>query len=203
MESLRFRPETPADFRRVEELVRDAFWDVYAPGCSEHLVLHRLRESPAYLPEISFLAERDGEILGHVAWSKGVVKGPEGKTTGVLTFGPIAVAPACHGQGIGTALLNKTLPLAAATGVPCVVIYGNPAYYGRFGFEDAAKWGITTRDGDNFPAFQVLPLGANGREIPPGTFWEDDVFFPDPAEVDAFDAHFPPREKHVLPGQLK
>lgn len=203
MERLTFRRETPADFSRVEELVRDAFWDVYAPGCSEHLVLHRLRESSAYLPEISLLAEQDGKILGHVAWSKGVVKGADGKTTEAVTFGPIAVDPAVQGKGIGSALLRKTIPLAAAMGFPCVVIYGNPAYYGRFGFEEAAKWGIQTSDGGNFPAFQVLRLGEGKREIPRGTFWIDGAFFPDPADVDKFDALFPSREKHVLPGQLE
>ena len=203
MENLSFRTEKPEDFRRVEELVRDAFWDVYAPGCSEHFLLHRLRDSASYLPELSLLAERDGKILGQVAWSKGVVKGEDGKTTEVVTFGPIVVDPSVQGQGIGSALLRKTFPMAEKRGFPCVVIYGNPDYYGRFGFEDAGKWGIRTRDGENFPGFQLLPLGEKTRELPRGCFWEDDVFFPEPAEADRFDALFPPREKHVRQGQLR
>lgn len=136
------RLELPEEHRQVEALTRDAFWDVYHPGCVEHLILHRLRSSPAFISKLDFVALWDGNLVGHIASSRAAVTSPRGEVTGVLTFGPVSVRPDCQGRGIGSALIRRTLKDGAGMGFPGAVICGNPAYYSRFGFHSAARFGI-------------------------------------------------------------
>lgn len=199
---LTLRNETPNDYRAVEELLRDAFWDVYAPGCTEHFVAHRLRASASFVPQLDFVALQGGRIIGSILYSRAQVTGPQGSDE-ILTFGPLGVLPALQGQGVGSALIRHTLPLAAALHYRAVIIYGNPAYYGRFGFRNAAQFGITTADGANFDAFMALELTPGALAGISGHFLEDAAFEPDDAAFLQYDAAFPPREKHVTDTQLR
>lgn len=118
----------------------------------------------------------------------------------VLTFGPLCVDPDAQGRGVGERLLRETLALAKAAGYAGVVIYGEPAYYPRVGFQTCDHFGITTPDGKNFPAFMAYELIPGG--LKPGRFYESEVFanLP-PEELDVFDRQFPPMEKQHFPGQ--
>ncbi len=191
------RPEIKRDYREVEKLTREAFWDVYKPGCDEHLLAHKLRQSKAFLPQLDFVAVRDGCIVGNIMYSVAQVADSSGCVHPVLTFGPLSVRPACQGQGIGAALVRHTLAIAKTTEYPGVIIFGNPGYYHRFGFSAAEKFGIATRDGANFDAFMALALHEGALTSITGRFFEDDVFHVDPVELEEFDKAFPPREKHV------
>ena len=200
MEELTLRKELPEDFRTLENLVREAFWDAYRPGCSEHLVLHRLRSAGCYVAELSRVAECGGELIGGIFYSRGTLLLSDGDSLPVLSFGPLAVAAAYRRHGIGGDLVRHTLALARLSGYPAVIIYGNPGYYCRFGFEAAEQYGIATRDGDFCPALLVNwlePAAATG-----GRFIEDGVFHCEAAAVAAFDREFPTKTMHVLPGQL-
>lgn len=201
--TITIRTETERDYRTVEHLTRDAFWDVYKPGCDEHLLAHKLRQSKAFLPALDYVAVRDGRVVGNIMYSAAQVTGGGGYVYPVLTFGPLSVLPACQRQGVGAALVRHTLAIAKSTEYPAVIIFGNPAYYHRFGFENASKLGITTSDGANFEAFMALELHDHALKGITGRFCEDNVFHIDPVELAEFDKAFPPREKHITETQLK
>lgn len=200
MGTLIFRQERPADYGVVEALIRDAFWDLYQPGCSEHYIVHCLREAQDHVLDLSCLAEEDGRLVGAIFYTRGEIRGVSGEVWPVLSFGPLAVVPERQRQGIGAALIDYTRTRAAASGASAIVIYGNPAYYGRFGFVAGEVCGITDSTGDFCPALQILwlqqPFSVAGR------FCESSVFRVDPDAVAVFDQDFPPREKHIRPGQL-
>lgn len=203
MDSLILRRERPEDFDFVENLTREAFWDIYAPGCDEHWVLHRLRKSPEFIPELDWVAVENDRIVGHIAYSRAKILDEKGKAHEVLTFGPISVDPARQGQGIGSLMIRHTVSLAKEMGFSGIIIFGNPGYYHRFGFRDAREFGITTADGENFEAFMVLELGPASMKDIHGKLELSEAFFTDRAETEEFDSHFPPREKHVTDTQLK
>lgn len=94
-----YRTETEKDFGRVENLTREAFWNVYQPGCEEHYILHVLRGDPAVIPELNLLCEAAGEIVGHIFYTRSQVHSEDGTRYPVITFGPISVRPDMQGQG--------------------------------------------------------------------------------------------------------
>ena len=105
--SIIIRNETPADYRAVENLTRESFWNVYRPGCTEHYVLHCYRSAPDFVPELDFVMEKDGELIGHVMYSRSEITASGGKAIPIMTFGPISIAPAYKRQGYGKRLLEK------------------------------------------------------------------------------------------------
>lgn len=202
MQTITIRPEQLADHAACEALVRDAFWDVYSPGCSEHLILHRARTSPDFHPELCLVAADGRGLVGMGLATRARVMG-ETRSRGVLCIGPLAVRPDRQRTGVGGALLRALLERGAALGLPAAFLYGSPGYYPRFGFDDARRWGVTTADGQNCDAFMGVELAPNGLDGVTGRFVESHVFEVDPDELDEFERRFPPREKHVLPGQLR
>lgn len=188
------RTTTPYDHRASEELVRDVFWDLYRPGCLEHLVLHLARESGDLVSDL--LAADGDEIVGSIISTRARVDGD----IEVLYLGPLAVATHRQRQGIGEALLTETLTYGASLGFPAAVLYGDPGYYGRFGFVPASRYGITTADGSSFDAFMALELHPGALDGVSGRLTESAAFGIE--DADAFDADFPPRVKHIRPGQF-
>ena len=197
MKKVFLRPELPGEFHKMEQLVRDAFWDKFSPGCCEHLVVHRMRTAPAVLPDLCLAAERDGELAGGIWYARAALRQADGTETEVYTMGPVAVRPDLQGKGIGGELIRRTLELAEKR-CRAVVIYGNPAYYRRFGFLPASEFGITDAMGESCPALQVRPFG----DVPPGAFDEGEVYHVTPEEVRVFDSDFPHRQKHLDSKQL-
>lgn len=199
------RRETEADHRAVENLIRESFWNVYRPGCSEHYVIHRLREDPAFVHELDFVMEQDGRLIGQIMFMKTVIEADGGGTVGVLTMGPICIAPEQKRKGYGKALLDYSLEKAAGLGYGAVLFEGNIAFYGKSGFTYARNFGIRYHD---------LPEGADDsfflcRELIPGYLSAVTGVYQTPAgyyvpdeEVEAFDLTFPPKEKKKLSGQL-
>lgn len=202
-ENIIIRLEAKRDYCAVEHLTRGAFWDVYKPGCDEHLVAHKLRHSQAFLPDLDYVAVQDGRIIGNIMYSVAQVINDSGCAYSVLTFGPLSVLPEFQRQGVGAALVRHSLAVARKTEHPAVIIFGNPAYYRRFGFENANKFGITTADGANFDAFMVLELHDHALKSIAGRFYEDEAFHIDPDELIEFEKAFPYREKHITDTQLK
>jgi predicted N-acetyltransferase YhbS len=195
--SIIVRREQENDFREVENLTREAFWDLYKPGCVEHLVVHKLRYVPACIPELDFVAVDNGKIVGNNVYSRAAVVDDQDRHHEVITFGPISVLPACQGQGIGTTLIEHTRKIAVDLGYVAVFIYGNPAYYHRFGFVDAKTFDVSTSDGMNFDAFMGMELIQGGLRGITGRFYEDPAFQVDQGELESFEKGFPYREKHV------
>ena len=204
MESI-IRLEQPSDYRAVENLIRESFWNVYRPGCSEHYVMHVLRDDPAFIPALDLVMEKDGELIGQNMFMKTVIQADDGRTVPVLTMGPICIAPALKRQGWGKKLLDASLEKAAGMGFGAVLFEGNIGFYGHSGFDYARRFGIRYND---------LPEGADDsfflcRELIPGylsgitgVYQTPQGYYVDDADVEAFDRAFPPKQKWKLPGQL-
>ena len=199
------RFENKGEYREVENLIRESFWNVYRPGCSEHYVIHVLRDDPAFVKELDFVMEKDGILIGQNMFMRTVINADDGRDVEVLTMGPICITPELKRRGFGKILLDYSLEKAAEMGFGAVLFEGNIDFYGKSGFDYARKFGIRYHD---------LPEGADDsfflcRELIPG--YLDDItgvyqtpagYYVDDAEVEEFDKDFPPKEKLKLPGQL-
>ena len=182
-------------------MTKKAFWNKYVPGCNEHYLVHKIRESEDYIPELSRVAEIDGEIVGTIMYSKAYVTDGINKIE-VLTFGPLCVEPSYQNKGIGGVLLETTMELARKAGYKAIIIFGEPGYYPKHGFKTCDNFNITTRDSKNFDAFMGIELVKDGLKGVQGKFYESEVFENLPNEkVDEFDKKFPYMEKLKLPGQ--
>ena len=191
MDHLIIRKETSHDYHETEHMVMRAFWNLHGPGCDEHLLVHKLREAPEYLPELSRVAELDGRIVGAILYSRArVVDGD--KEREVLTFGPLAVEPTLCNRGIGASLLQETVGLAREAGYGGIVICGEPDYYPKHGFLPCERFRIVHPDLGNGPAFMALPLNESFEDVH-GVFHEAPVFetCSDEAELKAFSRAFP------------
>ena len=195
------RKEQEEDYKDVEQLVREAFWNLYIPGCGEHFVLHNLRKSNDFIPELDLVAEKEGQIAGQIAYSRGVIKNEMGDEKEVISFGPVSVLPEFQKQGIGNALISHTICLARELGYSAICIYGDPRYYSRFGFRCAEKYDVRTSDGKFAVALLALELQPNALKNMPGKFIESPVFAVDEQEFAKFDAAFLFKEKKQMESQ--
>ncbi|MBR2520570.1 MAG: N-acetyltransferase [Oscillospiraceae bacterium] len=203
--SVIIRQEQENEYREVENLVRESFWNVYRPGCLEHYVLHTLRNDPSFVRELDFVMEKDGRIIGQNMFMRALICGDDGRDIPIMTMGPICIAPAYKRQGYGKMLLDYSLEKAAGLGCGALCFEGNINFYGKSGFSFASDFGIR---------YHGLPEGADAsfflcRELVPG--YLADVkgeyapprgYFVDENDAEAFDKAFPPKEKKKLPGQL-
>lgn len=201
MQNLTIRNEQENDHRVVEETMREAFWNLYVPGADEHYLVHELRKSPDYIPALSFVAVLDGDIVGSIFFTKSYVLDKQGRKHDTITFGPVSVLPALHGQGIGTELINHAIAAAKQLGYPVILIYGYEGYYRRFGFRHAKEFGITNPDGKYPAAHLALALKPGALNGISGKAYESGVFEMDEQKAAAYDALFPPKEKKAMPSQ--
>jgi len=199
--NLIIRNENANDYRIVEELTREAFWNIHTPACDEHFILHNLRNSKDFIPELTFIALNAGKIVGHIAYSRGLVIGKGGAQYEIISFGPISVLPECQKQGIGSALIIHTTNLARSMGYSAIVIYGDPRYYSRFGFRCAEKYEIKTFDDKFAVALQALELKQGSLNNISGRFIESAAFGVDVRKFVEFDSTFPYKEKTEMDSQ--
>lgn len=201
--NISIRLENENDFRSVENITREAFWDVYKPGCDEHLVIHKIRKLNVFIRELDFVACEEEIIVGSIIYSHAKVINEDNEEFGVLCMGPLGVLPSYQGKGIGTLLMKHSINVAKTLGYNAIVIFGNPNFYHRFGFENAMKYNIQTSWGANFEEFMVLELYGDSLEGISGKYYEDSVFEIDKDELNVFEKQFPYKEKHVTDTQLK
>lgn len=202
MMNLKIQQATRQDFTATEHLTREAFWNLYKPGCEEHLVLHKLRKSNAYIPELDLIALQDNIIVGQAISTRARVIGDSNQEKEILCLGPICTAPELQNRGIGSMLMNRSIATAWELGYPGIVLFGNPDYYHRFGFKNAQEYGINTKDGQNFEPFMVLELQQKGLRSVKGRFFEDKAFTIDEEELVEFEKQFPYKEKLKTDSQL-
>ena len=202
MQNIIIRSETPADYRIVENLTREAFWNVYRPGCLEHYVLHTFRTDPAFVPELDLVMERSGEIIGHVMYVRSAIQTDDGREVPIMTFGPISIAPAWQRQGFGKKLLDYSMGKAREMGAGALAITGNIDFYGKSGFVVSKTLGIRYVDDPDADYFLIAELEPGFLNGITGTYKDPAGYFVDEKEAEKFDASFPPKEKLKLPGQL-
>ncbi len=199
------RQETKNDYRGVENLTREAFWNVYRPGCMEHYVLHCYRKDPAFVPELDLVMEREGELIGQVIYVRSEIACADGRTLPIMTFGPIGIKPEYKRQGYGKQLLDYSMEKAKEMGVGALAITGNIDFYGKSGFVPAKTKGIRyaeDMEADYFLIKELIPGFLDGIS---GTYRDPDGYFvceKDPEGFAQFEATFPRKEKLRLPGQL-
>ena len=199
------RLEKPEDYRQVEYLIRESFWNVYRPGCSEHYVIHVLRDDPAFIPELDFVMESDGAIIGQNMFMHTIIQADDGRTIPVLTMGPICITPELKRRGYGKKLLDFSLEKAAAMGFGAVLFEGNIRFYGKSGFDYARNFGIRYHDlpeGADDSFFLCRELISGYLSGVTGVYQTPKGYYVDDADVEKFDRAFPPKVKQKLPGQL-
>ena len=213
------RLEETKDYREVENLTREAFWNVYRPGCTEHYVLNQYRTNPDFIPELDFVMERlrvgdgtsgmeDNKIIGHVMFSKAEIILDDGTHFPSWTFGPISIHPDYKRKGYGLKLLKYAIDKAKEKGIGLLQMEGNIVFYKHAGFDLASKMKIhyhaEPRDSEvpYFLAQELIPGYWGNREgtycPPKGYFVADE----NPEAFEAYEATFPQKEKLRLPGQL-
>ena len=205
---MNIRLEQPSDYREVEELTREAFWNVYRPGCTEHFVLNQFRNNPDFIPELDLVMEEDGKIIGHVMFSKAELILDDGTRRPSWTFGPISIHPDYKRKGYGLKLLNHAIEKARELGIGFLCMEGNIDFYKHAGFVLASTLGIhyhsEPREAEvpYFLAQELIPGWLGGIEAtycPPKGYFVADEY---PTDFEAYEATFPPKEKTMQPGQL-
>ena len=204
MTNLTIRLETEKDYRAVEELTREAFWNIYKPGADEHYFVHQMRNHPDFIPELAFVLELDGKIIGNIMYTKAWLEDGNGNRKEILSFGPLCVAPEYQRQKLGKTLIEHSFAAARTMGYEATVIFGNPGNYISRGFVSCKKKNVSFIADGNFPTAllvcELMPNVLNGRKwmYIPSTAAEccEDI-----AALDAFDATFPPKEKAWQPSQ--
>lgn len=199
------RSENEKDYREVENLVREAFWNVYRPGCSEHYVIHVLRDDPAFVKELDFVMEKDGRLIGQNMFMRTVIEADDGRVIPVLTMGPIGISPELKRMGYGKMLLDYSLSKAAELGFGAVLFEGNIGFYGKSGFDYARRFSIRYHDlpeGEDDSFFLCRELIPGYLDGITGVYQTPQGYYVADADVEAFDSSFPPKEKLRLPGQI-
>lgn len=203
--NIAFRLERKEEYRQVEALVRESFWNVYRPGCVEHYLLHLLRGHGDFVPELDIVMLEDGKIIGQNVFVKTVIRADDGRSIPIMTMGPVCVANELKRQGYGKMLLDYSLAKAAEAGCGALCFEGNIDFYGKSGFSFAENFGIR---------YHGLPEGADAsfflcRELIDGyldgitgEYATPYAYLIDETEAEAFDKSFPYKEKLKLPGQI-
>ncbi len=198
------RLETKEDYRKVENLTREAFWNVYKPGCDEHYFVHMMRKHPDFIPELAFVLEKDGEIIGNIMYTKAWLEDEDGNLKEILSFGPICVLPEYQRQKLSRILIEHSFDVAREMGYDVNIILGNPANYVGRGFVSCKKKNVCYVTEGNFPTAllvcELVPGVLDGRKWKYIASTAADCC-EDTAAVESFDATFPPKEKAWQPSQ--
>ena len=199
------RLERTEEHRETETLVREAFWNVYRPGCLEHYVLNQLRNDKAFVPELNFVMEKDGRLIGQNMFMRAVIKADDGSDLPIMTMGPICITPELQSKGYGKILLDYSLEKAAELGCGALCFEGNINFYGKSGFTYASEFGIRYHglpEGADASFFLCKELKKGYLDGISGEYTPPNGYFVDEAEAEEFDKQFPPKEKLKLPTQL-
>ena len=199
------RLETKDDYRATENLTREAFWNVYRPGCMEHYVLHCYRNDPAFVPELDFVMELNGKLIGHIMYVHSEIQCEDGRNIPIMTFGPISIAPEYKRQGYGKQLLDYSMEKARKMDAGALAITGNILFYGKSGFVPAKTKGVRYADDPEADYFLIKELMPGFLDSISGTYKDPEGYFvceKDPEGFAQFEATFPKKEMLKLPGQL-
>lgn len=194
------RNETPADYRAVEEMTREAFWNLYVPGCGEHYLTHILRSHPDFIPELDLIIEMNGQIIGNVMYTKATLTDENGNVKPILTFGPVCIKKEFQRQGYSKKLLDASFKIARKLNYEAIVIFGMPSNYVGRGFESCYKYNVTMN--------QTYPTAMLVKELVPdslkGHHWsyqESAALEINQEKIDQFDKGFEPKIKQWQPSQ--
>ena len=192
---IQIRNEIEADHGAVEKLTREAFWNLYAPGCSEHYIVHAMRKHEDFIEELDFAALVDGRIVGNIMYTRASLTHEAGERLAVASFGPVSVHPAYQRQGIGSRLIQHSLLAAKDLGFKVVAIYGDPHNYCKHGFRNGRDLAISDSNGETPYGLLALELGKGVLSGHQWRFQTSPVYEYTESAVEDFDKRFPPKEK--------
>jgi predicted N-acetyltransferase YhbS len=192
---INIRLETRDNWLEVEKVTREAFWNLYVPGCDEHYLTHILRDHEDFIKELDYVAEIDGKIVASIMYTKSYLLGDDGERVEIASFGPLCVHPDFQRKGVGSALIEKTKLKVKEMKLPAIAIYGDPHNYCKHGFKNGIDCRVSDMNGE-------YPLGLLILELQPGFFgkksWklrQSDVFQLDHEAAAEFDKRFEEKEK--------
>ena len=196
---IKLRLEEKKDYGKVEEITREAFWNVYSPGCNEHFIIHKIRDRKEFIKPLDYVAIYNEEIVGNIVYIEVKV----GNSDKLLGFGPVSVLPEYQNKGIGSELINHTIKLAKEMGYKAILIYGDPEYYKRFGFETSKNYNITNKDKEYPAALLVLELYNNALSGITGIYDEGNIYDVNEEEFNEFEKKFEKKEKKFQETQTR
>jgi len=198
---MHIRNEAAADYKRVEEITRKAFWNLYIPGCNEHYLVHIMRAHEDFLPALDLVIEADGQIIGNIMYTKAKLIDEAGEVKNILTFGPLCILPKYQRLGYGKKLMEYSFQQAAALGYDVIVIFGNPGNYVSRGFKSCKKYNVSLEN-------EIYPTAMLVKELIPdvldGRNWvyqQSPVFEIDEQEAERFDHTLESMEKQYQSSQ--
>ncbi|MHC5217763.1 GNAT family N-acetyltransferase [Enterococcus sp. LJL128] len=191
------RLEEEKDYRIVEEITREAFWNLYVPGAFEHYIAHNIRKHADFIPELSFVIELDDKIIGSILYTQAKVVAEDGTEYPVISFGPVSILPEYHRQGFGRMLIEHSINEAKKQGFNAIILGGYPYHYQPYGFIGSKKYNISMPDGKFYTGIMALPLYEGALAGISGSIHFSESMYPDEAKMEAFDKTFPPKEKKV------
>lgn len=199
--NIKIRREEPKDYRIVEEVAREAFWNLYCPGCNEHLIINTIRTHADFIPELAFVIELDNKVVGSIFYTHSKVVSKDGSEHKTITFGPVSILPNLHRRGLGKALIIHSIEEAKRLGYSAIIIGGYPYHYQPYGFAGSKKYGISMPDGKYYTGIMALPLYEGALDGVSGSVYMSDAYEPDENKLDEFDKVFPVKEKQEQKSQ--
>ncbi len=203
MENINIRLEKEKDYKIVENVTREAFWNQHKPGCDEHYFVHEMRNHKDFIPELAFVLEKEGEIIGNVMYAKGLLVADDGEVKDIITMGPISVLPQYQRQGLSRILLEYSFEKAKEMGYTVVVNFGHPCNYISRGYVSCKHKNVSIDENMYPSALLVKELvlgildGKNWRYVPS----DIENCCEDIEAVETFDKDFPTKEKAWRPSQ--
>ncbi|KGP73363.1 GNAT family N-acetyltransferase [Pontibacillus yanchengensis] len=198
---IKIRDEEPQDYKVVEEIAREAFWNLYFPGCHEHYVIHKMREHEDFIKELSFVIEVDGKVVGGIFYTHSKIVSEDNKEYKTISFGPVFISPEYHRQGLGRKVITHSIQVAKDMGYRAIITLGYPYHYEPYGFLGGKKYNISMPDKKFYKGLLVLPLYEGALDNISGYVMFSDVLEVAEDEVNEFDQSFPPKEKKFQESQ--
>lgn len=192
---IQIRNEETRDYRRVEEIARAAFWNLYFPGCHEHYVVHKMRKHIDFIKELAFVIEIDGKVQGAIFYTHSKIIAKDGEEHKTISFGPVFIAPHYHRQGMGKKLITHSIRKAREMGYRAILTLGYPYHYEPYGFVGGKRYMISMEDGKFYKGLLVLPLYKGALDTISGYVMFSDALEASQEAVDNFDKSFPTLEK--------
>ncbi len=199
--NIKIRHENENDYRVVEEVAREAFWNLYFPGCAEHVVVNKMRKSKDFIPELSFVIEVDGKIAGAIFYTHSKIVSADNKEFDTISFGPVFISPKYHRMGLGRKLITHSIEEAKKLGYKAITTLGYPYHYEPYGFVGGKKYNISMEDGKFYKGLLVLPLFEGALDGISGYAAHSEVLDASEEEIEEFDKTFPYKEKKVQESQ--
>ncbi len=195
------RNEEEKDYSIVEEMTRKAFYNLYIPGCTEHYLVHIMRKHNDFIPELDFVLELDGKIIGNIMYTKARLVDENGQEKEILTFGPLCIHSDYQRKGYGKKLLEYSFNKAISLGYDVIVIFGSPSNYVARGFKSCKKYNVCLEGGVFPSAMMVKELKNNTLDGRKWTYYDSPIMQIDEKEAQKFDDSLEKLEKKTLPSQ--